>query len=59
MNSVDIRHLAAVICLADKELARTDWLERGGALRTLLTESLPYLRETLQQAQAQANEVTA
>lgn len=57
MNSVDIRHLAAVICLADKELARTDWLERAGAMRTLLAESLPYLRETLEHAKA--SEVTA
>ena len=38
------QHLDAILTIADRELARDDWHERGGAFRALIDQALPYLR---------------
>ena len=50
MSDVDTRYLEAVVCLAEKELSRSDSHERAGALRTLLSEALPFLKNVLASA---------
>ena len=39
------QHLDAILTLADRELARDDWHERGGIYHALLDQALPYLRQ--------------
>jgi hypothetical protein len=39
------RHLDAILTIADLELARDDWHERGGVFRALVDQALPYLRQ--------------
>jgi hypothetical protein len=40
-----LRHLDAILTIADRELARDDWHDRGGAFRALLDQAMPYLRQ--------------
>ena len=41
----DIRHIEAIVTLAEKELSPGEWSHRAGVLSALLCESLPFLRE--------------
>lgn len=54
--TTDLRLLNAVLVLADRELAKTDWQDRTGALRALLSEAVPFLKQLRDLA---CDEVTA
>ncbi len=41
----DIRHIEAIVTLAEKELSQGEWSHRAGVLSALLRESIPFLRE--------------
>jgi len=44
------KHLDAILTIADRELAREDWHDRGGVFRALLEQALPYLRQLRERA---------
>lgn len=42
-----IRHLEALVTLAEVELQRSDFVDRSGVYRALLHEAMPYLQAAL------------
>ena len=41
----DAKHIAAILTIADRELARNDWHDRVGVFHALLDQARPYLRQ--------------
>ena len=44
---MSIRHLEALVRLAEVELQRSEYVDRSGVYRALLHEALPYLQARL------------
>jgi len=43
----DVRHLEAVVTLAESELAIREWHDRAGVYRALLEHAMPFLKQML------------
>lgn len=54
---MNIRHLEAVLRLAEVELQRDDYTDRTGIYRALLSESVPYLRDALSRLVAERDRI--
>lgn len=56
----DVHHIEAIVLLSEKALSNhaDNWNEQAGRYRALLSESLPYLRQLLEELKAK-HEVTA